>query len=133
MKYLIDETITLGNKTHTIRVPRGLSFFNSSCGAGKTYYFKILRSYLYAKSIPYYLFNYEHTDTPDDMRVKLCEGSKIVMLDNIDLYGSKSLLDRIKAIPSVEAIIISGQLYAGLGRPDTYLHVERTNKGLIIT
>lgn len=129
-KYLVNDTVSLGNKENMFRVPYGITFLPSECGAGKTYYLCRLYDYLLNNNIKTVLINYRQLMLSEEQRVASCENSEVVLLDNIELYCTDEFINRVKSIPTVKAIMLAGHIFIKYKQAATIMHVDYTKNGV---
>ena len=64
-------------------------------GAGKTFFFEIMKSYCKENNIKYSAFDFV-SDNSENKILESTKGDEIIILDNADLYIDKNLLNKLK-------------------------------------
>ena len=90
-------------------------------GTGKILMVKTIESYCYMYGISFSHFNSFMSDFINDVIIiQNCMNKDVVLMDNVDLYLTKNLLDKIKILGIKYIIIVRKSMYGLLDVDDKY-------------
>jgi chromosomal replication initiation ATPase DnaA len=90
----------------------GINVIYGYSGIGKTYLFKILNDYYMNNdklNVAYVDFNYSNKS--EESIIEYCKNADIVILDNADLYITKSLISKLRKICNCIVISMKNNIF----------------------
>lgn len=82
-----------------------VNLFDGNSGEGKTFMFKMIKTYLKVKGVSCFYICSEMFDFPLETIKSICRGKSVVIFDNADLYLTQDLLDSV--VKTADTIIIN--------------------------
>lgn len=82
-----------------------VNLFSGVSGEGKTFMFKMIKTYLKVKGVFCFYICSEMLDLPLEIMKSACRGKSVIIFDNADLYLTQDLFDSV--VKTADTIIIS--------------------------
>lgn len=89
-----------------------VNLFKGCSGEGKTFVFRIIKTYLKYNGVSCLFVGNEMMDLSEEELILLCRGKSVIIFDKADLYLTQRLLDY--AVQEAETIIVSMKCFFGL-------------------
>ena len=113
-----------------VRFENKVNLFSGLSGEGKTFLFTVLEDYFMLNDINYQYYNSDSLRFGIRELISGCDGKKIIIFDNADLYLTQELLDY--AVNIADTLIISMKVYCKLKFTDYDLYEVNYNDNRLV-